>query len=74
MTSPSMKSAEKKTPEKKASAQVSESEQPTEGNSAEQQRPAKTPLEKLNLKNYAWFRVFRFANLLCKQEEASCDV
>jgi hypothetical protein len=66
MTSPSMKSAEKKTPEKKASRQVSECEQSGEAAAAEQ-RPAKTPMEKLNPNNYAWFRVFRFANLLCKQ-------
>lgn len=61
MTSPSMKSTEKKTPEKKAAS--AEPEQTAQEN-AEQQA---TPLKKLNLNNYAWFRIFRFANLLCKQ-------
>lgn len=61
MTSPSMKSTEKKTPEKKAS----ECEQSAQEAVAVEQ--SETPLKKLNLNNYAWFRVFRFANLLCKQ-------
>ena len=62
MTSPSMKSTEKKTPEKKA-ATSAEGEHTVQENAEQQQ----TPLKKLNLNNFAWFRVFRFANLLCKQ-------
>lgn len=62
MTSPSMKSTEKKTPEKKASTSA-EPEQAVQENAEQQQ----TPLKKLNPNNFAWFRVFRFANLLCKQ-------
>lgn len=61
MTSPSMKSTEKKTPEKKPSGSA-EAEVAQE-NATEQQE---TPRVKLDLNNFAWFRVFRFANLLCK--------
>jgi hypothetical protein len=58
-----MKSTEKKTPEKKPS---SEAEVPQE-NAQEQEASRPNPLEKLrNLNNFAWFRIFRFGNLLCK--------
>lgn len=57
-----MKSTEKKTPEKKATS-TADVEQTGQENAEQQQ----TALKKLNLNNFAWFRVFRFANLLCKQ-------
>jgi hypothetical protein len=58
-----MKSTEKKTPEKKPAGSASEGEASAE-NAQELQE---TPRAKLNLNNFAWFRIFRFANLLCKQ-------
>lgn len=60
MTSPSMKSIEKKTPEKKPAGSASEGETSPEN-------VQDTPRAKLNLNNFAWFRIFRFGNLLCKQ-------
>lgn len=61
MTSPSMKSIEKKTPEKKTPG-TAEGEASQE-NAAEQQE---TPRSKIDLNNFAWFRVFSFAKSLCK--------
>jgi len=58
MTSPSMKSTEKKTPEKKAST------------SAEPEQTVQEEQQQTSLKKFlvpAWLRVFRFANLLSKQ-------
>lgn len=63
MTSPSMKSAEKKTPEKKRSSSES-SEHPAEA--AEQSSP-RLNLDNLNLNAFAWMRIFRFSNLLVRQ-------
>lgn len=60
MTSPSMKSIDKKTPEKKAPGTEGEVHQES---TAEQQE---TPGMKLNLNNFAWWRVFTFARSLCK--------
>ena len=61
MTSPSMKSTEKKTPEKKAGGPATEAE------AAPESAQEESPRAKLNLNNFAWFRIFRFGNLLCKQ-------
>lgn len=61
MTSPSMKSAEKKTPEKKRSTSESSEHQSDAAVEPE------TPRLQLNLNAFAWMRVFRFANLLVRQ-------
>lgn len=59
MTSPSMKSAEKKTPEKKRSS----SESDIAPDTADQE----TPRLRFDLNAFAWMRVFRFSNLLVRQ-------
>ncbi|CRL04772.1 CLUMA_CG017832, isoform A [Clunio marinus] len=61
MTSPSMKSAEKKTPEKKRTTSESSEHSPTEN--AEQD----TRRLRLDLNAFAWMRIFTFANLLVRQ-------
>lgn len=60
MTSPSMKSTEKKTPEKKPLGSAEGDNNPQE-TAAEQEAPGM----KLCLNNFAWFRVFNFARSLC---------
>jgi hypothetical protein len=58
-----MKSADKKTPEKKATPPAPE----TEHQAQEAGETQQAPRLKLDLNSFAWFRIFRFANLLCKQ-------
>jgi hypothetical protein len=60
MTSPSMKSAEKKTPEKKPR---SSSESDIAPDTADQE----TPRVRFDLNAFAWMRIFRFSNLLVRQ-------
>lgn len=65
MTSPSMKSAEKKTPEKKRSTSESSEHQPDTAAAADQEPPSF--LKRLDLNAFAWMRIFRFSNLLVRQ-------
>lgn len=60
MTSPSMKSAEKKTPEKKRSS----SESDVAPDTATDQD---TPRLRFDFNVFAWMRIFRFSNLLVRQ-------
>lgn len=64
MTSPSMKSAEKKSPEKKRNASESSENQSSDVISDHVEA---APRARLHLNIFAWFRVFRFAGLLVKQ-------
>lgn len=61
MTSPSMKSADKKTPEKK-SRTASESSDHCQDSTSGNQQP-----RTLDFNAFAWMRVFRFSSLLVRQ-------
>lgn len=61
MTSPSMKSAEKKTPEKRRTTSESSEHAGDTANERE------TPKIESTLNAFAWMRIFRFSSLLVRQ-------
>jgi hypothetical protein len=60
MTSPSIKSGDKKSPEKRSTAAAEESQQP-------QQQEVSTLRAMYNKNFFGWMRVFRLSNLMVRQ-------